>query len=87
MTFHFKTLIDTKPLRITFFKIDGFIRIYYETWYLTSLGSEKYEAIYKRIWNIKSQKSGITFIFSHCFAKIKVDSFDPLSVEKKVDFA
>ena len=31
MTFHFKTLIDTKPLRITFFKIDGFIRIHGET--------------------------------------------------------
>ena len=29
-----------------------------------------------------SLKSGITYMFSHYFAKIKVDSYDSLSIEK-----
>ena len=36
----YKTLIDSKLLRIRFDKIDGFIRIYDETRYLTLFGSE-----------------------------------------------
>ena len=49
MTSHIKTLIDPKPLRFRFNKIDGFIRIYDETRYLTLFGSEKYDPIYNRI--------------------------------------
>ena len=30
----YKSLIDSKPLRIRFDKIDGFIRVYVGTWYL-----------------------------------------------------
>ena len=41
-------LIDPKPLLIRFFKIDGFIRIYNGTRYLTLLGSEKYKVILKQ---------------------------------------
>ena len=36
-----KTLIGSKSLRIRFDKIDGFIRIYGGTRYLTLFGSEK----------------------------------------------
>ena len=36
----YKSLIDRKPLRIRFIKIDGFIRIYDGTRYLTLFGSE-----------------------------------------------
>ena len=45
----YKTLIDSKPLRIRFNKIDGFIRIYDRTRYLKLFSSEKYDAIYNRI--------------------------------------
>ena len=45
----YKTLIDLKPLRIRFNKIDEFTRIYDGTRYFTLFGSEKYEAIYNRI--------------------------------------
>ena len=45
----YKTLIDPKSLRIIFDKIDGFIRIYDGTRYLTLFGSEKNDAIYDRI--------------------------------------
>ena len=44
---------------------------------------EKYDAIYDRIIKyIISLKSGITYIFSHYFAKIKVDPYDSLPIEK-----
>ena len=42
----YKTLIDSEPLHIRFFKIDGFISIYDGTRYLTLFISEKYDAIY-----------------------------------------
>ena len=38
----YKTLIDSKPLEIRFFKIDGLIGIYDGTRYLTLFGSEEY---------------------------------------------
>ena len=41
----YKNLIGSKPLRIKFDKIDGFIRIYDGTGYLTLFGFEKYDAI------------------------------------------
>ena len=59
----YKTLIGSKPLRIRFDKIDGFIRIYDRTRYLTLFGSEKYDPIYERIRYLISLKSGITCIF------------------------
>ena len=76
----YKTLIDSKPLRIRFDIINEFIRIYDGTRYLTLFGSEQYDAIYNRIR--LSLKSGITYIFSHYSVKIKVDSYDSLPIEK-----
>ena len=78
----YQTLIDSKPLRSRFDKIDGFIRIYDGTRYLALFGFEKNDAIYDRIRYLTSPKSSITYIFSHYFAKIKVDSYDSLSIEK-----
>ena len=75
----YKTLIDPKPLRIRFDKIDGFMRIDDGTRYLTLFHSEKYDPIYNKI---RSLKSGITFIFPHYFTKIKVNSCDSLPIEK-----
>ena len=69
-------------MQITFDKIDGFIRIYDGTRYLTLLGSKKYDAIDNRIRYLISLKRSITYIFSHFFAKIKVDSYDSLLAEK-----
>ena len=48
MTFHIKTLIGPKPLRIRFDKIDEFIKIYDGTRLLTLFGSENYGAIYDK---------------------------------------
>ena len=69
-------------MRVRFDKIDGFIRIYDATRYLTLFGSEKFDAIYNRIRYLISLKSGIRYIFSHYFAKIKVDSYDSFPKKK-----
>ena len=76
----YKNLIDSKPLRIRFDKIDGFIKIYYESKYLLLLGPEKYDAIYDSIRYLIGLKSGSTYIFSHYVAKLKVDSDYSLSI-------
>ena len=78
----YKTLIGSKPLRIRSDKIDGFIRIYDATGHWTLFGSEKYDAVYDRTRYLISLKSGITHIFSYYFAKVKVDSYDSLPIEK-----
>ena len=66
---------------IKFDKIDGCIRIYDGTRYLTLLDSQKYDTIYDSISYLLSLKCGMTYIFSHYFAKIKVDSYDSLLIE------
>ena len=67
----YKTFIGSKSLHIRFDRIYGFIRIDYRTRYLTLFGSEKY-TICNRIRYLIGLKSGITCIFSHYFAKIKL---------------
>ena len=44
-----KTSFVPKPLRISFAKIDGFIRVFDGARYLVLFGLEKYDAIYNRI--------------------------------------
>ena len=79
----YKTLINAIPLRIRFDKRDGFIRVYDGTRYLVLFGSKKHYFIYKRIRYLTGIKSDITYVISHNYAKIKVDSYDSLSLEKK----
>ena len=66
----YKRLIDSKPLRMRFSKINGFNRVYDETRYLVLFGSEKYDSIYNRIRYAISVKNDITCIISHNYAKI-----------------
>ena len=58
----YKSLIDYKPLRIRFDKIDRFIRVFDGSRYLASLWNKKYDSIYDRIRYLISVKSGITSI-------------------------
>ena len=75
-----------KPLRIRFDKIDGFIRVYNEIRYLVLFGSEKYDSVYSRIRYLISVRSCITYVISHNYAKIKVDSYNFLPLEKTITF-
>ena len=53
----------------------GFTKIYDGSKYLVLLGPEKYDAMCDRVTYHISPKSGIKYIFSHYFTKIKVDSY------------
>ena len=68
----YKTFIGSKPLRVTFDKTDGFIRIYNGTRYLTLFGSEKYDTIYDRIRYLVSLKSGSHIFFLNISQKSKL---------------
>ena len=69
-------------MRSRFDKIDGTIRIYDETRYLTLFGTKKWDAINDKIMYFIRLKNSITYIFSRYSAKIKVDSYDSLHIEK-----
>ena len=77
-----ESLIYSKPLRIRFDKIDGFIRVYFRTGYLILFGREKYDSIYDRIRYAINVIGDITYIKSHNYAKIEVDSCNCLHLEK-----
>ena len=78
----YNTLFGSKSLQIRFDKIDEIIRIYDESRYIILFGKKKYGALYNKITYLVSIKSGITYIISHYFAKIKVDSYESLPIEK-----
>ena len=80
--FLYKVLIDPKPLCIRFDKVDGFIRVYDETRYLVYFGPEKQDPIYNKIRYLIIQKNDVTYVISHNYVRIKVDSFDYLPLEK-----
>ena len=62
-------------------QIDLF-RVYDGTKYLVLFGVEKYDSIYNRVRYLIVVKSVVTYIISHDFARIKVASYDSLSLEK-----
>ena len=45
---------------------------------------EKYDAIYNRIRYLIESKNGTAYVISHNYAKIKVDSYDSLPLDKKL---
>ena len=55
-----------------FNKVDWFIRDYDGTKYLVSFSLEKYNAIYDRIRYLRELKSGITYVLSYNYLKIKL---------------
>ena len=81
-----KTFMGAKPLRIRFDEIDGFIKIYDGVRYLVLFGPEQYDAIYSRIRYLISEKSGTTDTISHNFARIRIDSYNSLPLEKTLTF-
>ena len=70
-----------------FNKIHGFIRDYDGTKYLLLYGPENYDAIFDRVRYFVRLKSGITYVDSFNYTKIKIDSVDGLLLEKSIDHA
>ena len=82
----YKSVIGAELLRIRFDKRDGFIRVYDGIRYLVLFKGEKYDFIYNKFRYLIGVKSGITYVISHNYAKVKVDSYDSLPLEKTMAF-
>ena len=82
----YTSVIGAELLRIRFDKTDGFIRVYDGTRYLVLFKGEKYDFIYNKFRYLIGVKSGITYVISHNYAKVKVDSYDSLPLEKTMAF-
>ena len=82
----YQILIEAKPLRIRFAKMERFNRVYDGTRYLVLFGTEKYGVIYNKIRFI-SQKSGTRYVIAHNYSRIKIDSYEFLPLEKIIGFA
>ena len=79
-------MIDAKPLSIRFIKIFGFVIVYDVARYLILLRGERYDFMYNMIRYLIGVKSSITYVVSHNYAKIQVDSFDSLPLEKTLPY-
>ena len=70
----YKISIGSKPLRIKFDKIDGFITVYDGTRYLTLFGEmllETYKAISTKIEDLKSIELNALLAYGDRYGKIK----------------
>ena len=63
---------------IMFNEVDGFIRDYDGTEYVVLFDLKKYDTIYNTIRYLIGLKSSITYVVSHNYAKINIDSDDDL---------
>ena len=79
-------MIGVKPLRIRFIKIFGLVIVYDVARYLILLRGERYDFMYNMIRYLIGVKSSITYVVSHNYAKIQVDSFDSLHLEKTLPY-
>ena len=82
----YKTLTSAKPLRIWFDKIDGFIKIHGGIRCLVLFDCSCCDEICDRIKYLISEKSGITDSINLNFARIRIDSYDSLPIEKILSF-
>ena len=73
-------------MHFRFDKIDEFITVYDGIRHLALFESEKYAFICNRIKYLTGVKKGIKYVFCHNYAKVKVDSYDSLLLEKTMTF-
>ena len=81
----FVPFIGANPLLVRFDKVHGFIGVYDRTRYLVLIEGEKYDFIYNNYISYKNKK-WYTYVFSRNYAKIKVDLYDSLPLEKTLIF-
>ena len=78
-----KTSTGPKASRIRFDKIDGFIRVLDgEIKHLVLFDYGLFHKICDKIKYLISEKSGITESINHNFARIRIDSYNSLPIEK-----
>ena len=82
-----KRSTSPKPLHIRFDKTNGFIRVLNgEIEDLVLFDYELFDKICDRIKYLISKKNGITDSINHNFEKIRIDSYNFLSIEKILTF-
>ena len=83
----YKTLPGPKPLRIRFDKIDRFIRVCGgEFRHLSLFDYGFFDKICDKIKYLVNEKSDVTDSINHNFRKIRIDSYNSLSIEKILAF-
>ena len=82
MTFHTEILWVQNQYVFGLKKIVELNTIYDRVIYLELFDPESYDAIYNRTRYRISEKSGIADIINHNFARIRIDSYNSLSLKK-----
>ena len=88
----YKKFIDAKLFPIKFNKVDGLIKIYNGIRYLELSNSydtnyRVYNKIFDEINYLITEKIEDKYSINHNFARIKIDSFNSLPMETKIDFS
>ena len=74
-----------QPLCILFDQADGYIGKYDRTKYMPLLHSnEKYNKFFDKIRYLIMLKSNISYVVSHKYTEIKINSIDDLPLEKAI---
>ena len=73
-------------MRIRFDKINGFIKIHDKVRYLVLFDYSYCDKICDKIKYLISEKTGITDSSNNNFARIKIDLYDSLPIEKMLTF-
>ena len=78
--------MGAKPLSISFKKIDGFIKIHDKISYLVLFDYTYCDKICEKIKCLISEKGNIADSINHSSARIRIDSYDSLPIEKILIF-
>ena len=82
----YKTSAGAKPLRLRFDKNRWYIKIHDKIRYFVLFDYSYCDEVCDKIKYIISEKSGITGSVIHHFAKIRIDLYDSLPIEKIMTF-
>ena len=80
----YKIPYNAKPLCNIFNKVDGYITKNDKTKNLVLFRPKKFETMLDRIRHVILLKSNVSFISSHKYIKIKIDSGDHLDLQKNL---
>ena len=73
-------------MHVRFDKIDGFIKIHDKIRYLVLFGYSYWDKICEKIKYLISEKSDTTDSINYNFARIRIDSYDYLTIEEMLTF-
>ena len=78
----YKTSTGAKPLPDKFDEIDEFINIHDRIRYLVLFDCGWFDKVCDRIKYLINKENGVTDSINHNFARIRIDSYNSVSIEK-----